>query len=273
MKVNSIPRDPWLYYYLQLHDNLEICVNCNGNGANPEYADLNLDLYNVQLSLGRKVKKIILIVCPRCCGSGLLDSNDWIANVMAPKFDDYNEHLISLEWNCLEFLFMLLNKSPKDYTEGCYWEYNCDCHVIYGWELHLEEGLVNFNKYKSVVSKYLDEDIRNWINAQINKSMVVKGKACTNCLKIVPDKVLIERYKKTHKILPAIQGDEINYTYFIAPDGDHPLFRLCDSCNQKLTQYEIDCLKEVAFDKDDNMNLSRDFYDKIDHLNFSEINI
>jgi hypothetical protein len=271
MTVKSIPRDPWLYYYLQLHNNLEICVNCNGNGANPEYAELNLDLYNIQLSLGRKEKQIIFIRCPRCCGSGLLDSNDWVANAMAPKYGLYDECLISSDWICLEFLFMVLNKSPKKYIEGCNWEYDCDCHMICGLEFDLEEGLVNFNKYKSVVSKYLDGGNKNWINAQINKSMVVQGKACTNCLKQVPDKVLIERCKKTLKLLPAIPGDEINYQNFIVPDRNFPLFRLCDTCNAKLNQYEIDKLKDVAFDKDNNWSLSVEFYEKVSAFNYSEI--
>ena len=100
--------------------------------------------------------------------------------------------------------------------------------------------------------------------------MIINGKACTNCLKLVPDKVLIERCKKTIKLLPAMPDDEVNYQNFIVPDRDFPLFRLCDTCNQKLTKYEINQLKEVAFDKNNNMNPSKHFYKKISAFNYSE---
>ena len=257
MTLKAIPQRPLLYYELMTSDNLEICSECNGTGVNPEYAELNLDLFNVQLSFGRYYNEIIYISCSKCYGHGYID---WIDNIRGIQGRIDYDLLTELRWNCIEFLLMLLSGSPKEYVEGSHYE--SGIHVVYGWDIDVEQGLIDFNKHKSVVSKYLDEGNKNWINAQINKSMVVQGKACTNCLKLVPDKVLIERCNKTLKLLPAIPGDEINYQNFIVPDRNFPLFRLCDTCNAKLNQYEIEKLKDAAFYKDYNRNMIPEFFNK-----------
>jgi hypothetical protein len=267
MTLKAIPQRPWLYYELILSDNLIICPVCNGTGANPEYADLNLDLFNAQVSLGRNESLIIFVYCSKCYGVGYMD---WVKSMTGLEPGDYDDLFTSLKWNCIEFLFMTLAVSPKDYIEGIYSESGGLCHVVYGKDLDVDYSLINFNKYKSIVSNYLEDKDRDLINCIINKAMIINGKACTNCLKLVPDKVLIERCKKTLKLLPAMPDDEVNYQNFIVPDRDFPLFRLCDTCNQKLTKYEINQLKEVAFDKNNNMNPSKNFYNKISAFNYSE---
>ena len=268
MTLKAIPQRPWLYYEVMVSDNLMICPECNGTGASPEYADLNLDLYNVQLSWGRAYNNLIFVWCSKCYGAGYID---WIDNIVGIQAGMSGKLFTDLRWNCVEFLLMLLSGSPVDYEEATHYE--SGIHVVYGWDIDVDQGLDNFNRHKSIVSKYLEEGDRDWLNAIINDAMAVQGRACTKCFRLVPDEILIERCKKTHNLLPVMPGDEVDYKTLIAPERDYPLFRLCDSCQENMTQSEMAHLKRVAFDKNDPEHFSAEFRAKIDSLTFSERHI
>ena len=258
--MKAIPQRPMLYYEVMTSENLMVCPICNGTGANPEYADLNLALYNAQLSWGRAYDELIFVECSKCYGEGHID---WIKSMTGIEFDQFKEFFIDLRWICLEFLFMALSKLPTDYGLNRYFDYCSYDYVIYGEEFDVDQSLINFNRYKSVVSKYINNKDRSMINDAICRGMILNGKGCTKCSIIVPDDILIERFKKTYNLIPAMPDYEVDYREFLPPDKDFPLFRLCDVCNNSMTQCEINELKKISFDENNPVKFSDNFMDKI----------
>jgi hypothetical protein len=259
MTQNIIPQRPWLNEVIKSGD-FEICANCNGTGSNPEYADLNLNLYNAQVSWGKEPNKIFFVYCQKCFGDGYLD---WIDNVRGKPPEKYSELTTDPWFVCAEFLILALFYKNSNYDYGRYFD-----HYVFGWgiqhdKIDLDEGLKNFIKHKSLVAELLTDDQRNMFNCDITIAFMLKGQACTKCFRLLPDKVLYDRLKETYKLIPAIPTDEINYETLYTPDIDFPLFRLCDVCNKNTSFSEILELKRKAFNQNNTRKLSSDYLSEL----------
>ena len=117
----------------------------------------------------------------------------------------------------------------------------------------------------------MTDNLRSDFNRTINMALILKGQACTNCFNLVTDEILYDNLKEKAKLIAVMPADEVNYKALIAPDTVFPLFRLCDTCSKKLSKKEIDELKKVAFNKDNTMEFSTEFYKKIYYGPFPEI--
>jgi hypothetical protein len=267
MTLKSIPNRPWLYYELMTSDNLMICPECNGTGANPEYADLNLDLYNAQVSWGRDEKSIIFVRCSKCYGAGNID---WIEGIIGKEKGEDDELFTTPISVCIEFLISALIGPNKDYGILNYYDINKLCWRIDWVRNNMDYSLKCFNMHKSIVSKYMTEFLRDEFNRAINIELIFKGQACTKCFSLVTDEILYDSLKEKYKIIPFLPGDEVNYKALFTPDTNFPLFRLCDSCQKNMAQSEITHLKRVAFDKNYPEHFSAEFLEKINSLTFLE---
>jgi hypothetical protein len=268
--INSIPQRPWLTEALKDDVNTP-CSRCKGTGGDPYYKELNQSLFNAQVSWNRPNDNIVIFGCKKCYGDGYLD---WPKNIRGRKAEGDDQFFIDPAWNSVEFLLSALTGPDNSYEVGMYFNKIDGIWEIAGQLLDVDKGLSNFYKHKALVGKYLKKAHRNMLNRSINLALVFKGKACTNCLRIVPDKVIIKRIKETCKLIPALPNDKINYSALYKPDNHYPLFRLCDACAKSTSKHEIKQLKTIAFKQGNTKEFSDQYVHEIYYFTeFSEVHI